>query len=86
MNDGDNRPTARNCMTHLVTTLIILTQNFIPLKRFSSVNVINLVPSNLKTRCVFARNEQILQKEALFCPAKRMFVFKIYFYKSFINM
>jgi len=76
-------------MTHLVTTLIVLTQNFIPLKRFSSVNVISLVPSNLSKirfiRCVFVRNEQILQKEALFCPAKRMFVFKIYFYKSFTN-
>jgi len=31
-------------MTHLVTTLTVLTQNFIPLKRFSSmINVINLV-------------------------------------------
>ena len=35
---------------------------------------------------IFARSEQILQKEALFCPAKRMCVFKIYFYKSFINI
>jgi len=34
---------------------------------------------------IFAQNEQILQKEVLFCP-KRMFVFKIYFYKNFINM
>ena len=55
-------------MTHLVTTLIILTQNFIPLKRFSSVvNVISLVPlcpiSKTKLIRVFARNEQILQKE-----------------------
>ena len=78
-------------MTHLVTTLIILTQNFIPLKRFSSVNVISLIPScpiskTKLIRRVFARNKQILQKEALFRPAKRMFVFKIYFYKSFINM
>ena len=78
-------------MTHLVTTLV-LTQNFIPLKKFSSVvNVISLVSSCAisKTRLiqrVFATNEQILQKEALFCSAKRMFVFKIYFYKSFINM
>ena len=68
------------------------TQNFIPLKIFSLVvNVISLVPlcpiSKIRLiRCIFARNEQILQKEALFCPAKRMFVFKIYFYKSFINM
>jgi len=29
--------------------------------------------------------KQILQKEVLFCPAKRMSVFKIYFYKSFIR-
>ena len=52
---------------------------------------ISLIPSCpiSKTRLiqrVFARNEQILQKEALFCPVKRIFVFKIYFYKSFINM
>jgi len=66
-------------MIHLETTLIVLTQNFIPLKRFSSVvNVISLVSSYPISkirliRRVFARNEQILQKEALFCPAKRMF-------------
>ena len=37
--------TSEYSMTHLVTTLI-LTQNFIPLKRFSSViNIISLVPS-----------------------------------------
>jgi len=53
---------------------IVLTQNFISLKRFFSViNVISLVPSYpiSKTRLirrVFTRNEQILQKE-VFCPA-----------------
>ena len=55
-------------------------------------NVISLILSYPISRklgsfdIVFARNEQILQKEALFCPAKRTFVYKIYFYKSFINM
>jgi len=49
-------------MTHLVTTLIVLIQNFIPLKRFSSVvNVINLISScpisKTRLRRVFARNE-----------------------------
>jgi len=42
-------------MTHLMTILIVLTQNFIPLKKFSSVvNVISLVPSCsiLKTRLI----------------------------------
>jgi len=76
-------------MTHLVTTLIVLIQNYIPLKRFTLVIIISLIPSYpiSKTRLIrhiFARNEQILQKEVLFCPAKRMFMFKIYFYKSFI--
>ena len=52
-------------MTHLVTTLIVLTQNFIPLKRFSSViNIINLVPlcpiSKTRLIRVFARIDQIL--------------------------
>ena len=67
--------TAWNCMTHLVTTLIVLIQNFISLKKFSSViNVINLVLSCpiSQTRLiqhVFARNEQILQKKTLFCEA-----------------
>ena len=44
---GDNRLiTAWNCMTYLVTTFIILTQNFISLKRFILViNVISLIPS-----------------------------------------
>ena len=92
-NEQDSRLiTAWNCMTHLVTTRVVLTQNVIPLKRFISVvNVISSIPSYSISkirliRRIFARNEQILQKEALFCPAKRMFVFKIYFYISFINM
>ena len=59
--DGNSRlTTAWNRMTDLVTTLIVFTQNFIPLKRFSSVvNVISLIASCAisKTkliRCVFA--------------------------------
>ena len=74
-------------MTHLMTTLIVLTQNFISLKRFSSVvNVINLVPlcpisKTRLIRCVFAQNEQILQKEASFCPAKRGLCLKYIFIK-----
>jgi len=53
---------------------IVLTQNFISLKRFFSViNVISLVPSYPISKIrliprVFTRNEQILQKE-VFCPA-----------------
>ena len=59
-------------MTHLVTTLIVPTQNFIPLKRFSSVvNVISLVlscPSSktrLLIRRVFARNETNFAKRSI---------------------
>jgi len=63
---------------------------FYSFKEISMINVISLVPScpisiTRLIQRVFAQNEQILQKEA-FCPAKRIFVFKIYFYKSFINM
>jgi len=76
-----------NYMTHLV-----LTQNFIPLKTFSSVNIISFPHVQFRKLGSFDvflhignwTNEQILQKEALFCLAKRIFVFKIYFYKSLI--
>ena len=53
------------------TTLIVFTQNFIPLKRLSLViNVISLILSSpiSKTRFIrrnFARNEQILQKKSI---------------------
>ena len=84
--NGDSRlTTAWNCMIHLVTTLVVLTQNCIPLRRFSSVvNVINLVSlmSNLENQArVFARSERILQKEASFCPAKRCLRLKYIFIK-----
>ena len=82
MNEDNRLTTAWNCMTHLVTTLIVL-QNFIPLKKFSLVvNVISLVPS-----CPISKSRLIRRVFAKFVrSAKQIFVFKIYFYKNFINM
>jgi len=74
--DRDNKlTTAWNYMTHLVTTLIVLIQNYIPLKRFTLVAIISLIPSYLisKTRLIrhiFARNETNFAKRSIVLPCE----------------
>jgi len=68
-------------MIHLMTTLIVLTQNFIPLKRFSSMrNIISLIPSVQSRKLIRFCTKQTNFTKRSIISAKRKFVFKIYLF------